>query len=193
MSETITYDKEGADIREAVEARLALRKKNEVWLEAQEEVCEELPKKPMDVPKIKQAALQEAARAKREWEVRSIDRDTGGQKGVKLARFDLIPPGPLFELANHYGIGATKYLDRNWELGYGWGKSYAAMMRHAWAWWGGEDIDAETGSNHLTAVAWHAFALLEWAKTHPEKDDRPSKMKVMEARHDPAPAPGSPG
>ena len=61
---------------------------------------------------------------------------------------------------------------RNWELGYDWGKSFAAMQRHAWLFWNGEDIDPETGSHHLTAVAWHAFAMLEWFRTHPELDDR---------------------
>ncbi len=106
-------------------------------------------------------------------EVRVVDPDTGAEKGTKLARFDLIPPGPLPELAKHYGLGAAKYEDRNWERGYDWGLSFAALNRHLWAWWGGEDIDPETGSPHLAAVAWHAFVLLEFTATHPEKDTRP--------------------
>ena len=80
---------------------------------------------------------------------------------------------PLYELASHYGRGARKYAARNWEKGYEWSKSFAAMQRHAWLFWQGEDNDPETGSSHLTAVAWHAFALLEWTMTHPELDDRP--------------------
>lgn len=106
-------------------------------------------------------------------EERIVDPDTGGEKGSKDARFDLIPAGPLTELAKHYGAGAKKYEDRNWERGYRWSLSFAAMMRHAWAWWRGEDSDEETGSHHLVAVAWHALALLEFRHTHPEKDDRP--------------------
>lgn len=105
-------------------------------------------------------------------EIFSTNEVTGGQKATKLARFDLIPPGPLVALAEHYGKGSEKYADRNWELGYEWGKSFAAMMRHAWLFWNGEDIDPETGSHHLTAVAWHAFAMQEWTRTHPEMDDR---------------------
>lgn len=108
-------------------------------------------------------------------EVRTVDPDTGGEKGAKLARFDLIPPESLWALAEHYGIGANKYANRNWERGYDWGKSFTAMQRHAWAFWNGEDIDPETGSHHLVAVAWHAFAMLEFTKTHPAKDDRPNK------------------
>ncbi len=107
-------------------------------------------------------------------EHRVKDPDTGGEKGSKLARFDLIPTEPLTKLAEHYGAGAEKYEDRNWERGYDWSLSYAALQRHLISWWGGEDIDEETKSNHLVAVIWHAFALLEYTETHPEKDNRPN-------------------
>ena len=70
-------------------------------------------------------------------EVRTTSK-TGGEKGVKLERFDLIPVGPLTELARLYGIGAKKYDDRNWEKGYEWSKSYAAMQRHANEFWAGK-------------------------------------------------------
>lgn len=98
---------------------------------------------------------------------------TGGEKGVKQARYDLIPTGPLKLLAEHYGTGALKYADRNYESGYEWSKSYAALQRHANAWWGGETFDPENGANHMTAVAWHAFALLLFSETMPGYDDRP--------------------
>lgn len=114
-------------------------------------------------------------------EERIVDPTTGGEKGRKLARFDLIPTGPLTALAEHYGRGARKYADRNWERGYQWSLTYAAMMRHAVAFWGGEDLDPETGSPHIIAVAWHAFALAEFMRTHTEKDDR--------CRLDPSPRP----
>lgn len=106
-------------------------------------------------------------------EVRVTDPTTGGEKGSKLARYDLIPAGPLEALARHYGIGCRKYADRNWERGYKWSLSFAAMMRHAWAFWRGEEIDAETQSPHLAAVAWHALALLEFCRTKRDHDDRP--------------------
>src|SRR5690606_14158706 len=97
---------------------------------------------------------------------------TGGQKGSKLARFDLIPAAALHELAEHYGKGAQKYADNNLRLGTDWGLNFAALMRHAWAFWHGEDIDPETGSKHMTAVAWHAFALATFMDTPPELDNR---------------------
>ena len=52
-------------------------------------------------------------------EVRSVST-TGGEKGTKLARYDLLPVGPLRQVAEHYGKGASKYADHNWRRGYEW-------------------------------------------------------------------------
>lgn len=48
-------------------------------------------------------------------------------------------------------------------------------MRHLWAWWRGEDTDPESGLSHAAHAAWGCFALLEYARTHPELDDRPGR------------------
>lgn len=113
-----------------------------------------------------------------------LTSSTGARKGQKPQRFDLIPVGPLTALARHYGVGAEKYTERdsdgsvthdgadNWRLGYDWRLSYAACQRHLSQFWGGEDIDAETGSPHLIAAMWHLFTLAEFAETHPEFDTR---------------------
>ena len=93
-------------------------------------------------------------------EVRITDPNTGGQKGSKLARFDLVPMDALWEVAEVYGRGAAKYADRNWEKGYKWGLSVAALMRHLTARLNGEVRDEETGARHLAQVVWHALALL---------------------------------
>ena len=114
-------------------------------------------------------------------EVRSVSA-TGAEKGVKDTRMDLVPIGPLRALAAHYGAGAKKYDDRNWEKGYEWSKSYAALMRHITAFWGGENVDEE-GLSHLAAVAFHTFSLMEFSVTHPEFDDRPGdRAKTEEER-----------
>lgn len=104
-------------------------------------------------------------------EVRSVS-STGAEKGVKRARFSLLPMEALTEVANHYGVGATKYEDHNMRRGYEWSKSYDALMRHATQFWSGEDRDEETGSKHLAAVVFHALTLMEFMETHPEFDDR---------------------
>lgn len=101
---------------------------------------------------------------------------TGGAKGKKRQRFDLIPSGPLWELAELYGFGAEKYPDDgtapNFTLGYDWSLSYAALQRHANQFWSGEDYDEESGLSHLSAVVFHAFALRYFMDHHPEFDDR---------------------
>jgi hypothetical protein len=93
-------------------------------------------------------------------------------------RYDLIPPGPLAELARVYNIGAGKYADRNWENGIEYGRIFAALQRHAWAYWNGENRDVEDGQHHLASVAWCAFALIEYERTHPELDNRPGKSNA---------------
>lgn len=127
-------------------------------------------------------------------EIRTVSA-TGARKGVKPERPDLIPVGPLRQLALHYGIGAEKYTERdeagnitheggnNWRAGYEWSKSYAALQRHLLAFWGGEDLDPETQTPHLTAAAWHCFTLLEFMNTHPEFDDR---VKPTPVENEPA-------
>lgn len=132
-------------------------------------------------------------------ETRSVS-STGGQKGVKLERFDLIPVGSLTALAQHFGKGARKYAPHQWRQGYEWSKSYSAIQRHLTAFWDGKDFDVcsnepeacahvtsegdvflpieddtcynHTGSHHMTAVAWHAFVLLEFVERFPQHDDR---------------------
>ena len=105
-------------------------------------------------------------------EVRVVNESTGGEKGQKLERFDLIPARPMEAVARHYGIGARKYDDDNWRRGYNWRLSLGALERHLYRIKQGEDIDEETGSPHAAAIVFHALALLEFAETHPELDDR---------------------
>lgn len=123
---------------------------------------------------LAEAMANATAHDMRTGEIRTTDPDTGAQKGMKLERHDLIPARFLIELACHYGVGAAKYADRNWERGYDWSKSYAALQRHLNQFWAGEDIDEETGSKHIVAAAWHCIALATFMDEHPEKDDRPT-------------------
>lgn len=124
---------------------------------------------------------------------------SGAQKDLKIHRFDQIPTGPLAELAARYGIGDIKYGQKdgldNWRHGMPWSWSYRALIGHANDFWAGESVDEmaylgtddesafdedgdpRPGVQHLAAVAWHAFALLEWMTTHPENDDRPSTVQ----------------
>lgn len=102
-----------------------------------------------------------------------LSDNAGGRKddNGKL-RFDLIPVGPLEELANVYTFGASKYADHNWRKGIVYSRIFSAIMRHMWAFWRGEDKDKESGLPHLVHAAWGCFTLLEFLKSRPDLDDR---------------------
>jgi hypothetical protein len=100
------------------------------------------------------------------------DESTGGQKGDKPSRYDLIPAYPLDNVARAYGYGASKYAPQNWRKGYKWSLSFAALMRHAWAFWRGEDNDPESGLPHLAHAAFHCLTMMEFTETHTKLDDR---------------------
>jgi len=99
------------------------------------------------------------------------------KEGVKFdggkARYDLIPPDSLHELAKLYTMGAEKYGDRNWEKGMKWGRIFRAMMGHGWAFWRGERFDPDDGQHHLASVAWCALALMSYDMREIGEDDRP--------------------
>jgi hypothetical protein len=98
-------------------------------------------------------------------------------EGVKYDEYKLpmhlIAPEMLVALATILRFGANKYAERNWELGMEWSRCFSALERHMWAWWGGEDIDLETGRSHL----WHAACCLMFLVAYEERkigtDDRP--------------------
>lgn len=113
-------------------------------------------------------------------ETRVIDPDTGGEKGIKLQRYDLVPMNALRELAEHYGKNCLdhggKYEPNNWLRGYAWHLSFRSAIGHLQEFWAGEDIDPENGSKHVIAAAWHCFALATFMDLFPEKDDRAKRV-----------------
>jgi hypothetical protein len=101
-----------------------------------------------------------------------ITSSTGGQKGRKPERLDLVPVEPLWELSRVYGFGASKYDDHNYLKGYDWSLSIGAMQRHVTQWMNGEDTDDESGLSHLAHAAWHCFALMMFQQHALGTDDR---------------------
>jgi len=100
------------------------------------------------------------------------DENKGTKFDLGKNRYDLLPGYPLDELVKVYAYGTKKYNDHNWRKGIKWGRLFAAMQRHAWAFWRGEDVDEESGCLHLAMAAWQCLALIEYSKLCPEFDDR---------------------
>jgi len=97
---------------------------------------------------------------------------TGAMKASKLAQFSQFSPDALIAVAEHFGRSNAKYPPHNYRKGYEWSLSFDALNRHLWLWWNGEDIDVDSGSEHLAAVAWHAMALLQFQLENTGTDDR---------------------
>jgi hypothetical protein len=89
-------------------------------------------------------------------------------------RYDLLPPEGEEAIAEVLTYGAKKYGDRNWEEGISFTKIYGSIRRHLAAWYKGEDINVESGLNHLSHAACNLFFLIYYIKNNrKELDDRP--------------------
>ena len=54
---------------------------------------------------------------------------------------------------------------------------YSALLRHVMAWWEGEDVDPDSGLNHLTKAASCLAVLMDALHQGKLYDDRPVKSK----------------
>lgn len=108
-------------------------------------------------------------------EVRIVDPRTGGAKGRKAERYDLIPSVAMDCVARVFGFGASKYSDYNWLKGYAWSLSIGALERHLSKFKQSKDWDDEEGGSgelHTAAIAWHAIVLTTFQLLGRGTDDR---------------------
>lgn len=92
----------------------------------------------------------------------------------------LLPPELMIEVGKVLQFGAVKYAPRNWELGMDWHRPYAALLRHMLSWWGGEDLDPETGLSHLAHAGCCIAFLIAYDQRRIGKDDRPHQTQSAE-------------
>ncbi len=77
-------------------------------------------------------------------------------------RYYLIPTRALAEVVEVLGFGAKKYSDNGWlKVTTPRRRYFAAAMRHLWAWWRGEELDAESGFSHLAHAGASILFLIE--------------------------------
>jgi hypothetical protein len=68
--------------------------------------------------------------------------------------YSLVPPKAFAGLVRVLTYGARKYAPDNWRyVENRKARYFSAAMRHLWAWWRGEEKDAETGESHLHHAA----------------------------------------
>jgi hypothetical protein len=87
-------------------------------------------------------------------------------------RLELIPFAAIEEIGEVLTYGAIKYEANNWCRGARWGRYFAALCRHIFAWWRGEDKDPETGFSHLAHAGCCLLFLMEYQRNGWGEDDR---------------------
>lgn len=103
--------------------------------------------------------------------------------GTKL-RMHLMPPEPVRQIVKVLEFGAKKYAANAWRDGIAWNRILDAAERHIAKWKEGDTYDDESGLNHLAHAACNLVFLLEYAKTHPELDDRYKPNETHRTLHD---------
>lgn len=90
------------------------------------------------------------------------DNREGVKHDREKPRYDLMPPRAFDSVVRVLTYGARKYAPDNWKYvdGRRW-RYFSAAMRHAWAWWRGEALDAETGESHLAHAVCCLLFLLD--------------------------------
>jgi len=102
----------------------------------------------------------------------------------KKPRLDLLPSGPLVEIAKVLTYGAKKYAtenksgEHNWRNGFAWSRLYGASLRHLLAHKDGESLDPESGVSHLAHAVCNLLFLLEHELKGLGTDDRYKGTKL---------------
>lgn len=116
----------------------------------------------------------------------AVSPKSSGKNLTEGAKFDggkldwtLLPPESIEEVIAVYMYGCKKYERNNWRKGILYSRIFAAIMRHLWAWWKGEDEDKESGLRHLAQAAFGCLTLLEYSRLdslgYSKYDDRRQK------------------
>lgn len=85
---------------------------------------------------------------------------------------DLLPFEALEEITLVLQHGAKKYEAHNWRKGFMYSRPFAAILRHLFAYWKGEDLDKDSGLHHLAHAGCELLFLLSFVKTKTGVDDR---------------------
>jgi len=92
------------------------------------------------------------------------------------APIGLLPAQALEEVAQVLAYGAEKYGTHNWRGGMAHSRLYDAALRHLLAFIDGQDLDDESGKEHLAHAICGLLMLLESRKKGYGKDDRYNKI-----------------
>lgn len=91
------------------------------------------------------------------------------------SQVDGMDPAFVLAIGDILTYGAKKYQKYNWTRGIKYTRIYASALRHMLRWYGGEDIDPESGLPHLSHAATNLMFLVSYTShaKYEEFDDRP--------------------
>jgi hypothetical protein len=102
--------------------------------------------------------------------------------GSKKAKLSVIPAGVMFEIGLGLLEGACKYGRHNYRAaGVRSSVYYDATLGHLMDWWEGQDIDPESGLNHVTKALSSLTVLRDAMLQDMLTDDRPPRSKVFKS------------
>ena len=100
--------------------------------------------------------------------------------GVRKAPMSTVPANVLAEIGVAMLEGSVKYGRHNYRAaGVRASVYYDAVMRHLMSWWEGEDMDPDSGMNHITKALSCLVVLRDAQMQQMYTDDRPPKSKVF--------------
>jgi hypothetical protein len=99
-------------------------------------------------------------------DIQAADRHNDGKLQWSLVDFECLEP-----LVRALEYGEDKYSSFNWKKGMPQTKIIESLLRHTFAYLGGEDNDSESGVSHIGHIMSNAMFLANSAK-NPEWDDR---------------------
>jgi len=98
--------------------------------------------------------------------------------GVRKAPMSTVPANVLAEIGVAMLEGSVKYGRHNYRAaGVRASVYYDALMRHLMSWWEGEDMDPDSGMNHITKALSCLVVLRDAQMQQMYTDDRPPKSK----------------
>lgn len=114
---------------------------------------------------------------------KSVDEKLTNPKdmvGVRKAPMSTVPANVLAEIGVAMLEGSVKYGRHNYRAaGVRASVYYDAVMRHLMSWWEGEDMDPDSGMNHITKALSCLVVLRDAQMQQMYTDDRPPKSKVF--------------
>jgi hypothetical protein len=106
------------------------------------------------------------------WTSTVESKEAGSHFDTEKPRVDLIPSELIFGAGRALKYGADKYGEDNFREGIRSRRLVGSLLRHVFKWLDGEDVDQESGLDHLDHAAASLGMLMFMLANRPDLDDR---------------------